>query len=410
MNRKIFGILVCTLLILSLLGSINVGCTPTQGGGEDLDQEQTEQDGGFACLYDDQFAQGFIPKKEMLTKIELLIKRNQCVISDLKIIIRESSYDGKDLVTSDLFLYEDLPVDTYTWVEFNFDDIHVTPGETYYIIWDGWNGANPNQTYYWGFGSGDPYENGESYYYNDDYEYWRILDDPEGDFCFKTYGRKNKPPREPNMPEGEIHLEPGVTYSFSTKARDPDKDRIKYGFDWSDGTSIEWTPFKESGEDVELSHRYYESKNYNLKVKAADEYGGESDWSEPLIVSVEDQPPNPPTIVGPNAGKPGASYTYEFTAVDPNRDQVKYHIIWSDGGEEDTDYYESGETVSISHSWDETGKFAIFALAENKYRSDYTMFEVVISKNRQMNKPFMQLLQKFFESWDFPLLTRLLNL
>ena len=48
----------------------------------------------------------------------------------------------------------------------------------------------------------------------------------------------------------------------------------------------EWTSLYNSGETVETSHSWSEEGTYEIRVKAQDEYGAESDWSDPLPVSM----------------------------------------------------------------------------------------------------------------------------
>jgi len=59
--------------------------------------------------------------------------------------------------------------------------------------------------------------------------------------------------------------------------------------------------------------------------------------------------PWPPTINGPSHGKPGQRLTYTFSTVDPDGDDVRFHIDWGDGSEEWTTYVPSGTGKSVSH-------------------------------------------------------------
>ena len=51
-------------------------------------------------------------------------------------------------------------------------------------------------------------------------------------------GAVNNPPASPSVPSGSTSGASGTSYSYSTKATDPDGDQVKYTFDWGDGTSI----------------------------------------------------------------------------------------------------------------------------------------------------------------------------
>jgi hypothetical protein len=47
-----------------------------------------------------------------------------------------------------------------TWVEFDFQDIIVTPGDTYYIVWKPVGIPDCNNNTYWCIGANNPYING----------------------------------------------------------------------------------------------------------------------------------------------------------------------------------------------------------------------------------------------------------
>jgi hypothetical protein len=55
-------------------------------------------------------------------------------------------------------------------------------------------------------------------------------------------------------------------------------------FDWDDGTPTQWIGAFESGQNITVSHTWTSKGSFNIKVKAKDEYGAESVWSDPLQV------------------------------------------------------------------------------------------------------------------------------
>ena len=59
-----------------------------------------------------------------------------------------------------------------------------------------------------------------------------------------------------------------------------------YLFDWDDGTDSGWDGPYNSGDTVSLSHIWEAEGTYQVKVKAKDEQGAESVWSDPLAVSM----------------------------------------------------------------------------------------------------------------------------
>jgi C1A family cysteine protease len=89
----------------------------------------------------------------------------------------------------------------------------------------------------------------------------------------------------PEKPDGKPRVESGKTHAYTIAAVDPDDDMMKYCFDWGDG-NIEWTDLNASGETVSMNHAWTEKGKYDMRVKVKDEHDLESDWSEPLSVSV----------------------------------------------------------------------------------------------------------------------------
>ncbi len=98
----------------------------------------------------------------------------------------------------------------------------------------------------------------------------------------------NNPPNTPDKPIGENKLEIGKRYWYKINTTDPDGDRVKYGWDWDgDGDIDEWTGFNPSGEEIRLSHSWEEADiRFEIRVKAVDASGLESEWSESLTVTM----------------------------------------------------------------------------------------------------------------------------
>ena len=109
-------------------------------------------------------------------------------------------------------------------------------------------------------------------------------------------------------------------------------------------------------------------------------------------------PPNQPEINGPASGKIGTAYDYIFNAVDPNGDQVKYIIDWGDGKTDTTDLNQSGEDVTVSHTWSKKGEYTIKVHAQDEYGSDSldATFSVTMPRTRAVyNFNWMGLLERF---------------
>ncbi len=93
-------------------------------------------------------------------------------------------------------------------------------------------------------------------------------------------------PNKPDTPDGPTSGEIGIEYTYTTSTTDPNGDLIKCCFDWDDDT-VSWTDWLESGENASLSHIWEKPGTYEIKVKARDEYGLDSEWSDSLLVTIE---------------------------------------------------------------------------------------------------------------------------
>jgi len=109
-------------------------------------------------------------------------------------------------------------------------------------------------------------------------------------------------------------------------------------------------------------------------------------------------PPGMPTIVGQLNGNAGQSYDYTFNAVDPDGDDVKYHIDWDDGDSDTTAFSPSGTNVTVSHIWSDEGTYTIKATAEDTYGlvGPEGTLEVTMPRNKATyNLLFLRFLEQF---------------
>ena len=93
-------------------------------------------------------------------------------------------------------------------------------------------------------------------------------------------------PLTPEKPSGPTPGKINVEYSYTTSTIDQQQDQIYYLFDWGDGTNSGWGGPYESGVIAEASHKWNKRGSYMIKVKAKDIHGKESDWSDPLPITM----------------------------------------------------------------------------------------------------------------------------
>ena len=89
------------------------------------------------------------------------------------------------------------------------------------------------------------------------------------------------PPIITGPPKGKV----GVATEYNFTTTDPDGDEVYYFIDWGDQTNSSIGPYP-SGEFVTQSHTWIKKGTYMIKVKAKDSNGAESNWSDPLTITM----------------------------------------------------------------------------------------------------------------------------
>jgi len=76
------------------------------------------------------------------------------------------------------------------------------------------------------------------------------------------------------------------TRSYTTSAVDPDDEEVFYLWDWGESMGS-WDQLpRESGNTVIGIHTWRDLGEHEVRAKAMDVWGWESDWSDPLLVTV----------------------------------------------------------------------------------------------------------------------------
>jgi len=206
--KKLLSCIVIGIVVFGGLGAIVTATNQNQKNSErsgiaefpyvdELDQSMTDYDGSlplgrtniFGYYANLSIAQSFIPQKELLTRTLFLMARNASTVYPCLLAVRDNlTAENLAVVSvepSEFPIVNGTPTEEQlSWVEFNFDDIWVTPGETYYLVV---YTANITENYYWISGNGtNIYLNGTVYLSTNDGQTWSEFTDADG--CFKTYG------------------------------------------------------------------------------------------------------------------------------------------------------------------------------------------------------------------------------
>jgi hypothetical protein len=96
----------------------------------------------------------------------------------------------------------------------------------------------------------------------------------------------SEPPAKPSQPQGPTEGIVNIVYTFSTSTIDPEDNQVSYQWDWDDGTPLEWTDYYNSGMIVYANHTWTKAGRYEIRVKAKDSNGYESDWSDSQVIGI----------------------------------------------------------------------------------------------------------------------------
>jgi len=230
---------------------------------------------------------------------------------------------------------------------------------------------------------------------------------------FAVFIGNNVAPDTPKI-SGPANGKPGVEYIYTTNTTDQDGDPIYCLWDWGDGSYSNWLGPYYPGETAPASHTWVNRGNYTIRVKAKDIFGAESDWSDPLSVTIDSKPPLAPEIHGPTRGKVGESYNYTFVTTDPDGDDVYYCVNWCDGtGGILLGPCSSGEEVTANHTFYTSKPRATFTMEARAQDidgliSDLATLKVRMPRTISFNPLFLKLLERFPHA--FPILRHLLGL
>ena len=216
----------------------------------------------------------------------------------------------------------------------------------------------------------------------------------------------NYPPYEPSdpiPPDGAINWTGG---GLCWTCSDPDGDDLTYNVYF--GTRSP-PPLVSSGQSATTYDPGTMGSNttYYWRIVAEDEHCAYTVGPIWHFTTRENQPPDTPEIEGQRMFMEGEGGIYPYTiySTDPDVDDVCYLINWSDGTEEWTGYYASGEEITINVTIpSEKGTYVIFKIRAEDIlgaESDWATLEVIVPRTRASS--YLWFLERF------PLLERLLT-
>jgi hypothetical protein len=162
----------------------------------------------------------------------------------------------------------------------------------------------------------------------------------------------------------------GETLYVMAKVIDPDGDNINIFLD-VDGDNFSECELRNVSSDTYHNIFYkWDSKpagTYYIRTIASDLFYNQSDWSEPLSLTVKPAPENnapnkPTTPSGVDIGNEDQIYTFKTYSNDPDGDKIKYQWDFGDGTItkwDEVNWVESGTKGVFSHIWSDKGSYKV---------------------------------------------------
>jgi PKD repeat protein len=140
----------------------------------------------------------------------------------------------------------------------------------------------------------------------------------------------NNPPNPPGIPTGVSIGYHGTSYTYSVSTNDPESDSLYYQFNWDDNTTSSWLGPYQNTVQCQASHSWASPGTYQIRARAKDSYGHESNWSADLSVEMMNRAPLVPSSPYPQNGATQVirNLTIHWTCSDPDNDIVTYDVFF----------------------------------------------------------------------------------
>ena len=244
---------------------------------------------------DTQHAQTFKATMKSIQSVSLALARVGSIHPNFRILVSlRSSQTSPDLGYGYIYPQDVASTDpaSPSWTKVTFNKtISVTSGGVYYLVLRA-NNAKGDGSYQWRTNSANPYRDGMLFTGPS----WK--QNPSTDAMMRissTAPPPNLPPSVPGTVEGPARGEIGVSYTFRTLAHDANGDSVRIVFDWGDGRQTTTTPVP-SGTMVEATQAWETAGTYQVRAKAIDSNGLESNWGGILTVEIAGEDTTPPQI------------------------------------------------------------------------------------------------------------------
>ena len=157
------------------------------------------------------------------------------------------------------------------------------------------------------------------------------------------------------------YLDETITFDAQSSF-DPDGDVLSYEWDFGDGSA---------GTGVVSTHSYQITGVYPVTLTITDGNNQLAQDHTTVCIQRTNTAPQVPVLKGVTDGRKGYTYEFCFSTHDAENNEIWYHIDW---GNDETDEwvgpYASGETLHLSHSWDQMGHYTIRVKSKDIYGAE----------------------------------------
>ena len=200
---------------------------------------------------------------------------------------------------------------------------------------------------------------------------------------------------------GEGHLHAFGVDELETDANGPYYGLINQPVQFTGSSSGGYSPYSyhwdfgdnQYSDEQNPAHIYTNAGNYMATFTVTDNTTNTSNDTTWAWIQTTNTPPDTPTINGPASGKPGVSYNYNFMSSDPDGTLIWYCVDWGDGSSTGwVGQYNSGQEITLSHSWSEKGTYTICCKAKDPYNaeSEWGTLSVTMPLDLQISQSFSQ--------------------
>ncbi len=180
--------------------------------------------------------------------------------------------------------------------------------------------------------------------------------------CFKEV-----PPSVPLVRIAET-AQPGDTLRARARSTDQNGGHIAFLFDWGDGSDESWSAEVQSGDTLSRGHVFKDVGSYLVRVKARDQEGNESEWSDGDEVAIAFAGPFVSGLPqAPDTAFPDTALWFAASAGHVRGESVSVQFDWGDGLQgEWSRFVGPDEPVQDSHRFEATGCYQVKARAKDR--------------------------------------------